>query len=566
MRFLYTCLIAVPVALSGPAMSQTFGPFEYDPENVLAQAYNASQTVLWSDFDSDGDLDLAVGNAYSPTELFVNSGDGVYNRRLLPEEKPIDATGGAWADFDGDGYLDLLMCGLHAGGFIYWQGSDGIFDQSQFYYGGGIRDCSVADVSSDGRPDVLIVHRGVEGLPSTLLTNQGDRTFQVHQRILLDDGSQSSWADVDGDGDLDLYHGLNSNQPDRLFINEAGVLRAASQEVWPLVNLSSQGGAWADYDADGDFDLYVSVRDGGNVLYRNDSGIFSAIVADQSGNTFGSAWGDVNNDGYLDWVSIDEGGPGRLQLGNGTGWEELAIGDGTEGFPEAVTLVDHDEDGDLDLFVAYGRSDALQQNRVFLNMNETGHWLQVAVSGRSGGSALGAKVTVYDQSKGSSRAQVRAVLPRSGRRAQTGSTLHFGLGEVSRVDSVLVQWPNGSCSKIVSPEVDRVLRVREAGISTCSKQVNQENDSFPSSIYLNAPSPNPSFGRVRFEWRALTGEPYTLEVVNMLGQIVYRVNGRATGEMDSLQWHQAEQIGPGSYALRLQAGGKTVIKRFTVAR
>ena len=547
------------------ASAQTYGPFELDSTSAISQLAMRSGPALWSDYDEDGDLDLAVGNAFGPNELFVNDG-GVFSRQVLPNIPGFNAAGGAWADLDGDGRLDLLMCSLQVGGYVYWQNADGGFSPQQFYSLAGVRDCSVADVDLDGRPDVFVLHRAYEGRTSKLLLNQGDRSFVLGQEFARSDGSQSSWADVDGDGDLDLLHASSSGQPDRLLLSEGG--RLVQSDLWPRISTSAQSGSWADYDNDGDFDLFATDHSGDNLLYANENGRLDVVSTEPSGQTFGSAWGDIDNDGMLDRVSVDLDGPGRIVLRAADGSEEtIAIGTGTEGFAEAVTLVDHDADGDLDLLVTYGRHNSDDLNRVYTNTGAAGNWMQIALEGTADAGSLGATVQAFDQVEGAMRAQTRAVLPRSGRKAQTGATVHFGLGTTAAVDSVVVKWPSGACLMLEEVPVNQLVRITEPNNRACVVQTHQEEGAQAGTLHLYAPFPNPAAGVVRLTWTAPAGTSYQLEVVNALGQVVHRIQGLGAGEVEEIEWRSASHVSPGVYTVRLQQPGAAAqMRRFTVVR
>lgn len=228
-----------------------------------------------------------------------------------------------------------------------------------------------------------------------------------------DTGSGLAWGDVDGDGDLDLYvvnfaplsvqRGGGTGALDggnRLFRNDGGrfVDVAATAGVADAEGFG-MGASFADYDADGDVDLYVT-NFGPNRLFRNGGdGTFDEVgawagVADPRWST-GAAWGDYDRDGHLDlyvanyveWdtgslaaaVDLDSEFPFTLNpnayspagnrlyrnRGNGT-FEEVAAAAGVEdadGRSLNAVFCDLDGDGWLDLFVANDAS----PNRLFRN-------------------------------------------------------------------------------------------------------------------------------------------------------------------------------------------------------
>jgi len=128
---------------------------------------------------------------------------------------------------------------------------------------------------------------------------------------------QGSWADFDNDGDLDLFITHAADQGNSLFRNDGqGQFVDVTQATGVTHRGDSVGAAWGDYDNDGDFDLFVTnLRTGGadtpNFLYRNNgNGTFTPIVAGDiatdTGHFLSCAWVDYDSDGWLDlFVTFD---------------------------------------------------------------------------------------------------------------------------------------------------------------------------------------------------------------------------------------------------------------------
>lgn len=239
-------------------------------------------------------------------------------------------SGVAIADLDGDGWEDVYLIGSKSNTSRLFHNNVGQFFKDVTARSGlaNPKDfamaATVGDVDGDADLDIVVTHGFT---PPTLFRNQGDAVFisESFQSIngQKDEGATTPvFADVDNDGDLDLYIayygpvsdyvpdtifiGLNGLQ-DRLYINdgtghfsEEAQDRGLSESRWTFQ------GAFADIDEDGDVDLYQINDFGRNTLYLNDgTGHFKDCTRDWLGSeAFGfgmsGCWGDFNADGNLD--------------------------------------------------------------------------------------------------------------------------------------------------------------------------------------------------------------------------------------------------------------------------
>ena len=175
-----------------------------------------------------------------------------------------------------------------------------------------------------------------------------------------DDGVGVAWADYDADGDLDIYLSNAQTSSNRLFRNEAdGTF--ADVTAAPLDDTSdSRGVAWADHDNDGDLDLYVANDGQPNRLLRNEGGgVFTDVTSGPLGDTGPIrcfAWGDYDDDGLVDLYLSIRGGANRLLRNEGgdvfSDATTAPLDDAGLGY--GVAWGDYDDDGDLDLYVANG--------------------------------------------------------------------------------------------------------------------------------------------------------------------------------------------------------------------
>jgi len=248
------------------------------------------------------------------------------------------AGGVAVEDYDGDGWLDILTSSSDPrqslrflrndgqGGFADRSREAGVLDQL-----GGLN-LIAGDVDNDGDPDALVLRgawQGEEGcIRRSLLQNDGHAVFRdVTRAAGLAEPARPSqtalFADLDGDGWLDLYVG-NESRAEEPRSEPGGQAVEASEFPSQLFHNDGQGGfqdvavaskvtndrfakgvAAGDYDNDGDLDLYVS-NIGANRLYVNDGqGVFAdrAVelgVTEPVGRSFATWFFDHDNDGWLD--------------------------------------------------------------------------------------------------------------------------------------------------------------------------------------------------------------------------------------------------------------------------
>ncbi|MCA9752089.1 MAG: VCBS repeat-containing protein, partial [Gemmatimonadetes bacterium] len=165
-----------------------------------------------------------------------------------------------------------------------------------------------------------------------------------------------AWADYDLDGDVDVYVSRTIGFPNSLYRND-GNFRFTDVAVGPVATTANtQGVAWGDYDDDGDPDLYVTAV-GPNLLLRNDGGAFvnvaTGVLADAS-ITRDAAWGDADGDGDLDLALANYGSSDKLlrNVGGGAFVDATPPAMVNTDQSNSVTWQDVDLDSDLDLFVA----------------------------------------------------------------------------------------------------------------------------------------------------------------------------------------------------------------------
>jgi hypothetical protein len=239
--------------------------------------------------------------------------------------------------------------------------------QSELFSAQGAQPNAWADFDGDGDLDLYV---GFRGRMSRLYRNDNGTFVDVAPAVGLADVNEvrvASWGDYDDDGDPDLFIGYarTTTVPNRLYRNDGGkrfvdVGRGLGVD---LVGTTRQA-SFLDYDNDGDTDLFVAFRDRPNTLYRNDGGRYSEVAA-QVGladprKTVGVAWFDMEGDGDLDaFVANQDGDLNGFYRNDRGRFTDLAKEMGMDGGGRPLvyggvgpSVVDYDNDGDLDLYIA----------------------------------------------------------------------------------------------------------------------------------------------------------------------------------------------------------------------
>ncbi len=316
------------------------------------------------------------------------------------------SNGVGWADYDGDGYQDIYVCnGSDFTGqknFLYRNKGDGTFEKITT---GNIANdnlisgsCSWGDFDNDGDLDLYVSSlQNIlgAGKENPLYENQGDGTFVKNTTAgpPVSDAENSAavgWGDYNSDGWLDLFvtngytgsieNTLYSSDGDKTFTSVTGIDLVSSANATGIA-----GFAWADYDNDGDLDLFTASSGGDdaakNFLWRNDGNdMFTKLAIFDAGDSQACSWGDYDNDGDLDLYITNYGETEDTQEKN-----FLYRNDGGDTFTkmtpiEVGAIVDDslisrgsawgdiDNDGDLDMFVATpGEPSDFYKNCLYIN-------------------------------------------------------------------------------------------------------------------------------------------------------------------------------------------------------
>ena len=430
--------------------------------------------MMQTDYNNDGFKDIFVlrggwrgkfGN--TPNSLLRNNGNGTFTdvtkESGLLSFHPTQTA--AWADFNNDGWLDVFIGNETTPGGeanpceLYINNRNGTFTETAAKAGCAITDyvkgVTSGDYNNDGLTDIFI---------STLNGN----------KILLKNKSAKNGALKFED--VSQQAGLSNN-------------RSRSFPTW-----------FFDYDNDGWLDILVCgyefteslayyagaeatqapVNNAGKVfLFRNKhDGTFEDVSAKVGLNkiafAMGSNFGDIDNDGYLDFYlgtgnpNLKSALPNKLFKNiNGTSFLDVTtsarVGNLQKG--HGVSFVDLNNDGNEDIYIKMGgayKGDAYE-NSLYLNPGQnTNHWINLSLEGTiSNRVAIGAKIKVTFKENNIKRSVYRDVNS-GGSFGSNPLRQHIGIGQATSIEKIEITWPvTGKVQVFENPPIDTNIQIQE---------------------------------------------------------------------------------------------------------
>lgn len=418
---------------------------------------NESKSVLWADIDNDGDQDLLITNRNASNRLWMNSGNmqftDITSSCGISTSSLSRSYGASFGDYDNDGFIDLYICNYH---------TDVINIKNELYHNNG-----------DGTFTDVTVSSGVgNGLQQSF---------------------QSTWIDIDKDRFLDLYV-INDrlDYPNSFYLNNGDGTFVDMGPVWGAdLEIYAMSSTFADYDCDGDMDLYVTNGSAGNVLLSNNLNqgmgfvnVTSSLGVEVNQLCWGACFIDHLNDSWLDlyvgtgfsvytdYPNIFEEYPALSNAfftSNGTGSLDVSSELSEElQHTFAMSTGDFNNDGFPDLV---SHQVGLNASVISAIPNEN-HYLKVRPQGTTvNRDAIGSEVYVYHSSAENTEVnavKVDVVFCGDKYLSQNSRHLQFGLGSSTQVDSVVIQWPGGFPETFLGISIDSsVVLVEGSSIQDC---------------------------------------------------------------------------------------------------
>jgi hypothetical protein len=361
------------------------------------------------------------------------------------------------------------------------------------------------------------------------------------------------WIDYDNDRDMDLFiakcrggsttistNELWRNDGNGVFVNVADSNGYYSTE-YPSDghdnssnlgdNVQTWSSAWADFDNDGDMDVFVgasSASNGDSKLMRNNGdGTFTDVTAGSgvldAGFTIENAPADFDNDGFVDIMS-----GGDVLFNNG----DFTFTNYPNNMPPEGAFGDVNNDGFLDVF---------SSGTLYINNTNDNNWVKLNTIGTvSNINGIGARVELHTPSG----TQIRDVRSGEGFRFMSSLNTHFGLGSETVIDEIVVYWPSGIVDVIENPLINLTLSIVEG-----SSLSIPDEELADVSIY-----PNPVEDVLTITTAAdLTGRIAT--IFDMNGKRV--LNQKLISDQLNVSNLQS-----GFYFLRIESNGRSIKRKF----
>lgn len=583
----------------GPQMG--IDHYTYDPSGMAGG-------VAILDYDRDGHQDIYLTGGLAPDVLYRNLGNGTFTD--VTKEMGISffnivkTMGVVAADIDGDGFTDLFVTTADGDHCYLLRNEEGRFF-ADVSLSAGIRheawssSATLADYDGDGDLDIYVGNyvkadgepfdQFILGAqPDFLYRNEGRGQFTLVPTPLADARPGCTLAtlfsDYDRDGEPDLFI-LNDfgdyYEPNNLLRNlgdESKQFESVGQQAKVRAAINSMGIASGDLNEDGYTDYYVT-NIGDNLLYLgSEEGTFRQVatelfVNDGTGMSWGTVIQDFDNDGHLDLYvnkgylhGIDVAQFNRVYLGDGS---TLQFDDrsrylyvrGVENKARGVAWGDLNNDGFVDLVVSGVRlhRDHSARTLVYMNEGKGGNWLKIKLTGKVANTeATGARLTVYAGGHGISREYTSGGSYLSGNE----SVVHIGLGSVTSIDSLVVDWPAPGAREVFDiPDVNTTYRLLESDQPLSTSAHGPHSGLRPQyQVY-----PQPAHELVQLRWTQSSDTPRELCLLDLNGRTLHSQEVLSAAiERSQVLTYRLPSLPAGIYLLQTRSANGIHVTRLVI--
>ncbi|MBL0111244.1 MAG: CRTAC1 family protein [Saprospiraceae bacterium] len=464
-------------------LNQRDGTFKniFEQSGLTLTKHFVTQGVVSADFDKDGWEDLFITTITSRDSvkqiprainlLFLNNHDGTFRDATSAfrlDKMNSFSTGASVSDINQDGYPDMYIGNY----FHEYQGELST-----------ISDATIVNANQTARGYLLLNHKG------KYFSNVYDQYGMHHKGF----GFGGIFTDYDNDGDQDLFINQDFGYkaiPDYLYQNQYPQKKFVdvSDTTHMDLKINSMGTAVGDYDNDGDMDYYVTnIRFNYFMVNHINEGLPVINKLTDFGMNFVSiSWGgnfaDFDQDGDLDlYVANGDLNPNcvpkadfyyKNDINAGGRFADIAglVGLNDYGIGRGSVTFDYDHDGDLDILVINQKPvldyPVNSNTHLYRNDSTQGNWFQIKLHGtQSETSGIGSRVEIV---AGHQR-MIREVDGGSSSHLSQNSTIvHFGLGTAAIVDSVIVIWNKHHRQGLANQKANQMITIEEAVIDHAS--------------------------------------------------------------------------------------------------
>ncbi len=550
--------------------------------NLLKPDSLTTNGVTIGDINNDGCKDVFLSTTmngdgdlvHEPSLLFINNCDGTFTDISVSSGISPDRSWGIGAtmgDVNMDGWLDIYSISyielpqdeelpngelnfthIPQDNYLYINNGDNTFTEMGAAYGVDDYGCSLAgaftDYDFDRDVDLIVINDfGAFVEPTSLYQNDypnpsfidvGDASG-INSQIY---GMGVAIGDYDEDGDLDYYEAnwagnvLHQNQGDGTFVDKA--IETGTDNYWVQYN-STTTVSWStffgDFDNDSDLDLFVA------------NGFMPSGAPVPIGDIF-------NYDAYFQ------------NNGDGT-FTNIAnlLGINNEFMSRGAAMGDYDNDGDLDYAVVvldeYGFT--LSPNeplRSLVFRNETNNnynWIGFQLQGSDIiRDAYGSRVELFADG----RTLIREVDGGSGHCSHNSSRIHFGLADMTEVDSVRFHWLGGGTETLKTPELNQYhlivqgeVPMEEEPVSVWDYEQGQNWSVYPTKVD----------DYIHIELKEMQGERIHYSIYDTQGKKVMDLGESIVNQSHKLETYSGlDDLSSGVYFLKMDISGRVISSKF----